>query len=422
MSRHTPTRRIINAALHDRPGHYTIALDGGVIQSVTAQASQDAAGRIAISSTIAASADDTLDARGQLVVPALVDPHLHLDLAYSLDLVPPNKSGTLLEAIGLWADAKRTLTPENVCERACRAIADEIAGGTGLIRSHVDVGSTAGLRLCEGVLAAREKSRDRCEIQLVAFPQDGLIRDPAAVDLVRGAMKAGVDLVGGIPHIERTPADGIRHLELVFKLAHDFDADIDVHIDETDDPASRYTEHLAALTIERGWQNRVTASHVCALSSYDDSHAARVIDLLAEAKISVVTNPGVNLHLQGRFDRYPKRRGLTRVRELLARGIRCAAGQDCIRDPFYPMGNGHMLDQAFLLVHADHLSTPPQIMQAFEMVCGMAGEIVSGRKYAIQPGIAANLAVFDADSVGELVRVRPTPRAMLRRGLRSIPE
>ncbi|MCH8920691.1 MAG: amidohydrolase family protein, partial [Chloroflexi bacterium] len=235
--------------------------------------------------------------------------------------------------------------------------------------SGVDVASASQMRLCEGVLAAREATRDLLVIQLVAFPQDGLIRDPNAVDLMRSAIRSGVDLVGGIPHIERTQREGIAHLEQVFDLAAELDADIDVHIDETDDPASRYTEHLASLTIQRGWHGRVTASHVCALASYDDVHAARVMDLLAEADINVITNPGVNLHLQGRFDRYPKRRGLTRVSELLKRGVTCAAGQDCIRDPFYPLGNGKMLDQAFLLVHADHMSSPAQIQQAFEMVC-----------------------------------------------------
>lgn len=401
---------VVNAALLDESGLWTVSLQNGQIATVTRQT-----GRVAAD-------PGALDAAGGLCVPALVDPHLHLDLAYALELppevLPVNESGTLLEAIRHWSAAKARLTAENVRERAGRAIRDEARAGTGYIRSHVDVGSAAGMRLCEGVLAAREAARELCRIQLVAFPQDGLIRDPRAVDLVREALRAGVDLVGGIPHIERVPADGLDHLEQVFDLAAEFDADVDVHIDETDDPASRYTEHLAAMTVSRGWQGRVTASHVCALSSYDGVHAARVIDLLAEARINVVTNPGVNLHLQGRFDRYPKRRGLTRVRELLARGVPCAAGQDCIRDPFYPLGNGCMLDQAFLLVHADHLSLPGQIRQAFDMVGSMAGRVTGMRTAGVEPGAPADLAVFPAAEVSELVRRRPAPLAVFHAGRR----
>lgn len=360
-----------------------------------------------------------LDAGGELVVPSLVDAHLHLDLAYSVDVVPQNRSGTLREAIALWSRAKAELTAEDVRARALRAIDDEIAGGTGFIRSHVDVAGTAGLRLAEGVLEARDATRERCRIQLVAFPQDGLIRDPAAQRNLREAMQLGVDLVGGIPHVEHTPADGIRHLEFVFDAAAEFDADIDVHIDETDDPTSTFTEHLAALTIERHWQGRVTASHVCALASYDEAHAHRVMDLLAAARVNVVTNPGVNLHLQGRYDRFPQRRGLTRVRDLLARGVRCAAGQDCIRDPFYPLGNGRLLDQAFLLVHAAHMGSPDGIVQAFDMVCAMASDVVERGPARVEAGARADLAVFPAADLRDLLCRRPLPSAVLFEGRRA---
>ena len=398
------TNAVVNAVLLDRDGLWTVRLADRQIAAIDAQ------------SESVEPAVDEIDAGGGLAVSALVDAHLHLDLAYSLELVPENKSGTLREAIELWSRAKAELPPENVRERAVRAIRDEVGFGTGYIRSHVDVGSAADLRLCEGVLAAREATSEICTVQLVAFPQDGLIRDPGAVGLVREAMRIGVGLVGGIPHIERTPPEGLRHLEQVFDLAAECDADIDVHVDETDDPASMYTEHLAALTIERRWQGRVTASHVCALSSYSDVHAARVIDLLAEARISVVTNPGVNLHLQGRFDRYPKRRGLTRVSELLARGVACGAGQDCIKDPFYPLGNGRMLDQAFLLVHADHLGLPHQIRQAFDMVCGMAGRLTKQNLSGLAVGAPASITVFELGDVAELVRLRPSPLAVLHEG------
>jgi cytosine deaminase len=400
---------IINARRRDDPGLWTIRCDGVRITEVEQQAAE-----------LPVTGAATLDAAGGLITPSLCDAHVHLDLAFSRELVPPNASGTLVEAIGLWAAAKADITAENVRARAERAIHAEIGYGTGFLRSHVDVGAAAGLRLCEGVLAAREQTQRECKIQLVAFPQDGLVRDPGALVNMRNALRMGVDLVGGIPHVERVPADGVRHLALVFDLAAEFDADIDVHIDETDDPVSRYTEELAALAIARGWQGRVTASHVCALSSYTDVHARRVIDLLAEARVNVVTNPGVNLHLQGRFDNYPKRRGLTRVRELLDAGVRCAAGQDCLSDPFYPLGTGQMLDQAFLLVHAEHMGSPARMKQALEMVCCQAGLVLGLGHHRVQPDGHANVAIWPVADYTELIRLRPRPTAVVHAARRVV--
>jgi len=357
------------------------------------------------------------DARGDLLTPSFVDPHLHLDLAYSADLVPENRSGTLLEAIRLWSAFKRRLRPRDVTARAVRAIHAEVSFGTGFIRNHVDVGSTAGLRLCEGVLAAREKCRHLCDVQMVVFPQDGILRDRGALDRMREAMRMGCDVIGGIAHFERTESDSRRHIDLLFELAAEFDAPIDCHIDETDAPESRCVEYLAAATIEGGWQGRVTASHVCALSSYTDVHARKVIDLLREARIHVVTNPQVNLHLQGRYDRYPKRRGLTRVRELLAAGVNVAAGQDCIHDPFYPMGTGQMLDVAHTLVHADHLSSPALIEEAFDAITTRAAAVLGLRDYGLRRGAFADIAVLPVESASEALRLRPRPSAVFKRGI-----
>jgi cytosine deaminase len=317
---------IRNARLRGRRQVQDILInDAGRIEKVGAKLRAPRGGRV-------------IDADGGLVVPSFVDSHLHLDLAYSLDVVKPNKSGTLMEAIRHWDEAKRRMTAADVRERAIRAIHAEVGFGTGAIRTHVDVGTGAGLRLVDGVLAAREACKHMVDIQIAVFPQDGILKDPGAYDQMRAALERGCDLVGGIAHNERTEDDSIRHIEMLFELAAEFDADIDCHIDENDNPYSRCTEYLAAKTIECGWQGRVTASHVCALASYDDVHASKVIGLLHDARVNVVTNPGVNLHLQGRFDRYPKRRGLTRVTELLAAGVNVAVGQDCIRDPFYPFG------------------------------------------------------------------------------------
>lgn len=358
----------------------------------------------------------TIDAQGGLITPSFIDPHLHLDLAYSLDLVPANRSGTLMEAIRHWSAAKRKLTPANVRERAIRAIQTEVSFGTGCIRTHVDVATSAGLRLCEGVLAAREACRDICDVQVVVFPQDGVIRDSGAFAQMREGLKMGADVVGGIAHHERSDDDSKRQIDLLMELAAEFDADVDCHIDETDDPESRCTEYLAARTIATGWQGRVTASHVCALASYADAHARKVMDLLLEARMHVVTNPGVNLHLQGRYDGYPKRRGLTRVRELLAAGVNVAAGQDCIRDPFYPMGTGQMLEVAHMLVHADHLSTPAQIEQAFDAVTKNAAAALRLRGYGIRVGAAADLVILPVASVHEAIRTRPLPTAVIKGG------
>jgi len=402
-----PISRIDNARLRGRDGLYTIGVESGRIVSVDPQPTAGSP-----------PSADRVDAAGGLVLPSFIDLHLHLDLAYSLEIVPENKSGTLLEAIALYSEAKKTFTPDSVRERAVRAIRDEISFGTGAIRNHVDVGSTAGLRLCEGVLAAREQMKDFIDIEVVVFPQDGVIRDHGAVDRMREAMRMGCDIIGGIAHYERTPEDSRRQIELLFDLAEEFNARIDCHIDETDSPLSRCVEYLAAETIRRGWQGRVTASHVCALSSYEPVHAAKVIGLIAEAGIHVVTNPGVNLHLQGRFDTYPKRRGLTRVRELMAAGVNVSAGQDCIKDPFYPFGTGQMLEVAHLLVHADHLSLPHQVEAAMDCITVNPSRSMQRTDYGTEPGCRADLVVLPVDSVHEAIRCRPRPTAVIKNGHR----
>ncbi len=358
----------------------------------------------------------SFDADGGLLLPSFIDPHVHLDLAYTCDEVPANRSGTLLEAIAHWSRHKARLKPKEVEARACRAIEAEIEFGTGFIRTHVDVAVASGLRLCEGVLAARERYRDRIDIQVVTFPQDGLIRDPGAFEQMREAMRMGCDLIGGIAHNERTADDSRRHVGLLFDLAEEFDAPIDCHIDETDDPQSMCTEHLAATAIERRRQGRVTASHACALASYDDAHARRVIDLIAEARVRVVTNPCVNLHLQGRYDGYPKRRGLTRVKQLMAAGVVVASGQDCIKDPFYPLGTGQMLDVAHMLVHADHLSTGPEMNKALDTITSDAARVLGLSDYGVKPGAFADLVVLPVADVHEALRLRPRPVLVLKRG------
>ena len=396
--------RICNARLRGRDFLFDLHIDAdGTIAKVEP-------------ATGATDTADEIDAGGGLAVPSPIDAHLHLDLAHSLDIVPRNTSGTLAEAIRHWSAAKATMTAKSVKIRALRAIREEVSYGVGHIRTHVDVGTAAGMRLCEGVLAAREETRDLVDIQVVVFPQDGIIRDPGAYEQMREGLKMGCDGVGGIAHNECTADNSRRHIDMLFDLADEFDCDIDCHIDETDDPESKCVEVLAAGAIERGRQHRVAGSHVCALSSYDDEHAARVIELIAEAGMHVVTNPGVNLHLQGRFDRYPKRRGLTRVAELLAAGVNVSAGQDCIKDPFYPLGTGNMFEVGHLLIHADHLSRPEQIEQVADMITVNPARTLRLKRYGAEPGCRADLAVLPVETVHEAFRLRVKPTAVLKRG------
>lgn len=402
--------RIINASLRGREGRFDLAISGATIAEVrpTLHSGDEPPGAVA---------PGTVDAQGGLVVPSFVDPHLHLDLAFSVDLVPENASGTLVEAIELWSEAKRSISAENVRERAIRAIKQEAAFGTGFIRTHVDVATNAGLRLVEGVLAAREATRHLCEIEVVVFPQDGILRDPGAREQMAAAMRLGCDVIGGIAHNERTTLDSRRHCEVLFELAREFDAPIDCHIDETDAPESRCVEELAALTLATpAWAGRVTGSHVCALASYTDVHAAKIVSMIADAGMHVVCNPCVNMHLQGRFDRYPKRRGLTRVSELRARGVTIGAGQDCIQDPFYPLGTGQMLDVAHMLVHADHLSRLSDIEYAFDCIGANAARIMGIAGYGVSTGCGANLVVLPVGTASEAVRTRPRPAAVIREG------
>lgn len=394
---------IRNAKLRHKEGRFDIRIQDGRI------ASAEPAGKTPAEAPY-------IDAAGGLVMPSTIDAHLHLDLAYSLDLTPENKSGTLLEAIGHWAEFKKTLSADNVRERAERALREVIGFGAGHIRTHVDVGTAAEMRLVEGVLAARETMRGLVDVQVVAFPQDGIIRDPGAYQQIQQAMRLGCDVIGGIAHNERTEGDSIKHIDALFELAKEFDAEIDCHIDETDDPYSRCVEVLAARTVEREWHGRVTASHVCALSSYDDVHAAKVISLMREGGVHAVTNPGVNLHLQGRFDGYPKRRGLTRVRELLAAGVGVSAGQDCIRDPFYPLGTGNMFEVGHLLIHADHMSTPQQIEQVADCITVHPAAAMRLSHYGVEPGCNADLIVLPVDTVHEAFRRRLPPKVVLKNG------
>jgi cytosine/creatinine deaminase len=285
-----------------------------------------------------------LDAEGRIAVPGFVEPHIHLDKALISERAPVNLSGTLTEAIEILWKIKRNYAVDEIAERASRILARAIENGISRLRTHVDVDPIGGTRPAEGLIQARDRFRELIDIQIVAFPQEGIVKSPGTEGLMRRVMKLGVDVVGGMPFNEASPGDSRRHIEIVFDTAKEFNADIDMHVDETDDPFARTLEVLAELTIVNDWQGRVTAGHTCALASYPRDYADHVIARLKEARINMIANPATNLMLQGRLDDYPKRRGVTQVKELLAAGVNVACGQDCVHDTFYPFGQNDPLE------------------------------------------------------------------------------
>ena len=290
------------------------------------------------------------------------------------------------------------------------------ACGVTRFRSHVDVDSIGGLRPLEGVLAARERCRDIADVQIVAFPQEGIFKDKGTDDLMWQAMEAGADLVGGMPFNEASPAESARHIALAFEIAAHHDADIDMHVDETDDPDAKTLEMLAEQTMASGWQGRVTAGHTCALAGYEEDYANRVIGLVRDAGIHMIVNPATNLMLQGRGDAQPKRRGITRVRELLEAGVNVSCGQDCIRDTFYPYGRGDPLEVMFLASHAAHMSRPHEIETAFDMQTGAAARVMGLTDYGAEPGCVADLVIIDAADPLEALTRRADRTHVIKRG------
>jgi cytosine deaminase len=390
------------ARIEDSDGLVDIGIAGGRIDAVDA--------------SIAADCETEIDADGRLVSPAFVEPHIHLDKVGVLPFLPPNRSGTLAEAISLLHETKRAASVEQIAERAGRVIRQAVMAGTTTIRTHVDVDTIGGLRPLEGVVRARAEHADLCDIQIVAFPQEGIERDPGTDELMREAMRAGADVVGGMPHWESDRDSSRRHIEFCLDLAVEHDAPVDMHVDETDDPASRTLELLIDAADARGWGPRTNAGHCCAMAAWEDEYAARVIARLAETDVSIVTNPCTNLLLQGREDSEPRRRGIPRVKELLAAGVRIGCGQDCVEDAFYPFGSADQLQVALILVHAAQLSEPPQIAQALHMPRGGAASIVGLSDYGVHAGARADLVVLDAETPADARRMQAPRRWVLRSG------
>ncbi|MBK5926472.1 amidohydrolase family protein [Rhodobaculum claviforme] len=373
-------------------------------------------GRIAgIEPAIEAQAGRVIDAAGHLVAPPFVDPHFHMDATLSLGMPRLNRSGTLLEGIALWGELKPLLTADAVMERALRYCDLAVAQGIGAIRSHVDVCDDR-LTAVEALLEVRARVAPWIDLQLVAFPQDGLFRDPTAeANLIR-ALDMGVDVVGGIPHFERTMEAGAASVRRLCEIAAERGLRLDLHCDESDDPMSRHIETLAAETTRLGLGDRVVASHTTAMHSYDNYYASKLIPLIAESGLSVVPNPLINITLQGRADTYPRRRGLTRVAELRAAGVNVAFGQDCTMDPWYPLGSGDMLDVAHMAVHAVPMTAREAMAWAFDSVTLNGARAMGLPDPRLRVGGPASMVVLQARDPIEAVRLRATRLAVIRHG------
>jgi cytosine deaminase len=369
----------------------------------------------AVEDLTGSDAAKVIDATGDLVSPPFVDPHFHLDATLSYGLPRINASGTLLEGIGLWGELKKLVTQDEMVERALAYCDWAASMGLLAIRSHVDTCDDRLLGV-EAMLEVRERVRDYIDLQLVAFPQDGFYRDPTARANTIRALDMGVDVVGGIPHFERTMADGAASVRELCQIAADRGLMVDMHCDETDDPHSRHIETLAFEAQRLGLQGRVAGSHLTSMHSMDNYYVSKLLPLIAEAGVAAIPNPLINIMLQGRHDTYPKRRGLTRVKEMQAHGITVGWGQDCVLDPWYSLGTADMLDVAFMGLHVAQMTSPDEMARCFDMVTNQNAQILGLEGYGLAPGKRASLVVLDAGNPIEALRLRPSRLAVVSNG------
>jgi cytosine deaminase len=362
-------------------------------------------------------AEEEIDLRGRLVVPPYVDPHLHLDYVYTgRSEGAKNTSGTLFEGIERWHDVKKTQTPEDARERALRGIREEVSRGVQFIRTHIDVDDPklTGLKV---MLDLREELADNVTIQIVAFPQEGMYAYKGGDEMIEEALKMGADCVGGIPHFEWSREIGERSVHRTVELAMQYDRLIDVHCDETDDAMSRFVELLNALVMAEDLGPRTTASHTCSFGSADDAYAFRMLGLFQKSRMNFIANPTENAYLQGRQDSYPKRRGLTRVKELWENGINICFGQDSINDPWYPVGNGNLMNILDNGIHLAHTMSYEELDRVLDLITYNGAKTLNVEdQYGIEESKPANFLVLDADSPFEAVRQRADVLASIRNG------
>ncbi len=360
-------------------------------------------------------AREEIDVAGALVTPALVEPHIHLDAVLTVGEPRPNVSGSLFEGIAIWAERVQSLTVADVKRRASEVLRWQLASGVLHVRSHVDV-CDPQLRALRALVELREELAGQLDLQLVAFPQQGIYSFDDGERLMREAVRLGADVVGGIPHFELTREYGERSVRFVAELAAEHGLRVDIHCDETDDEHSRFLEVLAAETIRLGLGGRVTASHTTAMHSYNAAYAYRLIRNLRRAGLHMVTNPLDNSVLQGRFDGYPIRRGHTRVKELIAAGVNVCIGHDSVMDPWYPLGYGDPLQAAFVLAHYGQMSGHQELRYLIEMITANPARALGLTEYGLNMGDRADLVVFAAPSESDAIRLVAPRRLVLREG------
>ncbi|MCM3225715.1 cytosine deaminase [Terribacillus saccharophilus] len=394
---------ITNAKLRNREGLWQIQITEGKIER--------------IAPSIETNRDEQImDVQGNLVLPPFIEPHIHLDTTLTAGEPNWNESGTLFEGIQRWAERKELLTLEDVKTRAKQALKWQIAQGIQHVRTHVDV-TDPELTALKALLEVKEEMASYVDLQLVAFPQEGILSYPNGEELLEESLRMGADVVGGIPHYEFTREYGVESLQTAFKLAEKYDRLVDIHCDEIDDEQSRFVEVVAAEAHRYGMGERVTASHTTAMGSYNDAYTSKLFRLLKLSNINMVANPLVNIHLQGRFDTYPKRRGITRVKELQEAGINVSFGHDDIFDPWYPLGTGNMLQVLHMGIHVTQLMGYDQIVNSIDMITSNSAKTLHIEdKYGIEEGKPANLIVLEAENEYEAIRKQAAVLFSVRNG------
>lgn len=398
-----------NAALRSKDGRWDIACQDGKI--------------VEVSQGIHGAATQEIDAKGCLVTAPFIDSHFHMDATLTYGRPRINQSGTLLEGIALWSELKPHLTFEDIKARAALLCRWAIAKGNLAIRTHVDVCDPTLLAV-RALIEVREEMRPYLDIQLVAFPQDGYFRYPDAQRLLKESLDLGVDVVGGIPHFERTMSEGARSVTALCELAAERGLLVDMHCDETDDPMSRHVETLAFETQRLGLHGRVSGSHLTSMHSMDNYYASKLLALIAEAQLTAIANPLINITIQGRMETYPKRRGMTRVKEMVERGINVAFGHDCVMDPWYSFGSHDMLEVAQMGLHVGQMTGVNQTLSVFDAVTSNAARALHLEGYGIEAGCNADMVVLQASDPIEAIRLRANRLFVIRRGdvIASTPE
>lgn len=392
-----------NVHIHNREGLWQILIEEGKISRIFSQ------------DEVFNYSGEILDGEEGIVYPPFVEPHIHLDATQTAGQPNWNQSGTLFEGIERWAERKSLLSHEDVKSRAWKTLKWQIANGVQYVRTHVDV-SDPTLTALKAMLEVKKEIAPWVDLQIVAFPQEGILSYPNGEKLLDQAMEMGADVVGGIPHFEFTREYGVESMHIAFDIARKYNKQIDIHCDEIDDEQSRFVETVAALALKYDMGEKVTASHTTAMHSYNNAYASRLFRLLKMSKIHFVANPLVNIHLQGRFDTYPKRRGVTRVKEMLKNNINVCFGHDDVFDPWYPLGTANMLQVLHMGLHVCQLMGYGQINDGLKLVTENSAKALGLTDYGIQEGNSANFIVLPAENGFDAVRRQVPTRYSIRHG------